>query len=238
MTITCIIIDDEPLARQGIENYIKRTRFLKLLGSYSIPDKIEPTLLSAVDLIFLDMKLHKKNGLDFYRTLLPDTPFAVVISAFPEFALDSFELNVADYLLKPVSFERFTESVNRVKELIRLKSDSQLFYDSQADYFFIKSNNQIQKLKYEDILYIEGLSNYVLIYTEQQKYLSYLTLNHITEKLPAKKFIRIHKSYIVPIDKVEAIKGNDVYIQGHCLPLGQSYKQDFMELIEKKLLKK
>ena len=236
MTITCIIIDDEPLARQGIENYIKRTRFLKLLGSYSIPDKIEPGVLSSVDLIFLDIKLHKKNGLDFYRSLRPHTPFAVVISAFPEYALDGFELNVADYLLKPVSFERFTESVNRVKELMRLRSDSQLFYE--ADYFFIKSNNQIQKLKYEDILYIEGLSNYVLIYTEQQKYLSYLTLNLITEKLPAQKFIRIHKSYIVPIDKVEAIKGNDVYIQGHCLPLGQSYKQDFMELIEQKLLKK
>jgi DNA-binding LytR/AlgR family response regulator len=186
----------------------------------------------------LDIKLHKRNGLDFYKSLRPNTPFAVVISAFPEFALDGFELNVADYLLKPVSFERFTGSVIRVKELIRLKSDSQLFYDSQADYFFIKSNNQIQKLKYEDILYIEGLSNYVLIYTERQKYLSYLTLNLITEKLPNQKFIRIHKSYIVPIDKVDAIKGNDVHIGGHCLPLGQSYKEAFMELIEQKLLKK
>ena len=238
MTVTCIIIDDEPLARQGIENYVKKTSFLKLVGSYSMPEKIEPAVLSEVDLIFLDIKLHKKNGLDFYRSLRPHAPFAVVISAFPEFALDGFELNLVDYLLKPASFERFTEAANRVKELIRLRSESQLFYDSQADYFFIKSNNQIQKLKYEDILYIEGLSNYVLIYTEQQKYLSYVTLNLITEKLPDQKFIRIHRSYIVPIDKIEAIKGNDVFVKGHCLPLGQTFKEAFMELIEQKLLKK
>ena len=238
MTVSCIIIDDEPLARQGIENYVKKTSFLKLLGSYSMPEKIESAILSDVDLIFLDIKLHKKNGLDFYRSLQPHVPFAVVISAFPEFALDGFELNLVDYLLKPASFERFTEAANRVKELIRLRSDSQLFYDSQADYFFIKSNNQIQKLKYEDILYIEGLSNYVLIYTEQQKYLSYVTLNLITEKLPNQKFIRIHRSYIVPIDKIEAIKGNDVLVKGHCLPLGQTFKEAFMELIEQKLLKK
>lgn len=238
MTISCIIIDDEPVARKGIENYIRQTGFLNLLGSYGIPDKIEPGILSTVDLIFLDIKLHKTNGLEFYKTLRPDPPFAIVISAYPEFALQGFELNVVDYLLKPVAFERFHEAVNRVKELIRLKASGPLFYDEQADYFFIKSNNQIQKLKYETILYIEGRSNYVLIYTEQQKYLSYLSLNLITEKLPKQKFLRIHRSWVIAIDKIDSIKGNEVFIKGHSLPVSKSFKDAFMEVVEKRLLKK
>jgi len=233
MTISCIIIDDEPVARKGIEGYIKKISFLRLVGSYPHPDKIDPTVFAETDLIFLDIKLHKSSGLDFYGGLKPDAPFAIVISAYPEYALHGFELNVIDYLLKPASFERFSEAVNRVKEIMLLKAGN-----NNADYFFIKSNNELQKLNYEDILYIEGLSNYVAIHTSQRKFLSYLSLNLLMEKLPKGKFARIHKSYLVALDKIDSVRGSEVFITGKSLPLSKSYKEAFMQLVEEKLLKK
>ena len=238
MIITCIIIDDEPVARKGIESYISKISFLQLAGSYSHPDKIDGSLLPEIDLIFLDIRLHKSSGLDFYRQLKPDAPFAIVISAYPEHAIDGFELNVVDYLLKPASFERFQEAVNRVKEMIALSENSRAVYDAPSDYFFIKANNQLQKLNYDDILYIEGLSNYVVIHTGARKFLSYLSLNLLMEKLPKGRFVRIHKSYVVAVDKIDAIRSNEIFIREMSLPLSKSYKDDFMGLVEGKLLKK
>ena len=171
MTISYIIIDDEPVARKGIENYCHSFKFLKHEGSFSQTEKVPQSLLKEIDLIFLDVKLHKRNGLDFYRTLQPNPPFGIVISAYSEYAIDGFELNVADYLLKPVAFDRFAIAVNRVRELMELKENHQAWYNSTSKYFFIKTNNQIQKLNYEDIIYFEGLSNYVVIHTENRKYL-------------------------------------------------------------------
>jgi DNA-binding LytR/AlgR family response regulator len=238
MIISCIIIDDEPVARKGIEGYIKKISFLQLAGSYSHPDKIDTSLLPEIDLIFLDIRLHKSSGLDFYRQLKPDAPFAIVISAYPEHAIDGFELNVVDYLLKPATFERFEEAVNRVKEIMELKENNRAVYDVPSDYFFIKSNNQIQKLNYEDILYIEGLSNYVVIHTVLKKFLSYISINLLMEKLPKGRFVRIHKSYVVAVDKIEAIKANEILLKQINLPISKSYKNDFMEMVEGKLFKK
>ena len=133
MIINCIIIDDEPVARKGIEGYIKKFSFLQLVGSYSHPDKIAASLLPEIDLIFLDIRLHKSSGLDYYQQLKPDAPFAIVISAYPEHAIDGFELNVVDYLLKPASFERFEEAVNRVKEMMGLRENSRVVYDAPSD---------------------------------------------------------------------------------------------------------
>ena len=187
---------------------------------------------------FLDIRLHKSSGLDYYQQLKPDAPFAIVISAYPEHAIDGFELNVVDYLLKPASFERFEEAVNRVKEMMGLRENSRVVYDAPSDYFFIKSNNQIQKLNYESILYVEGLSNYVVIHTGTRKFLSYLSLNLLMEKLPKGRFVRIHKSYVVAVDKIDSIKGNEIFVNEMSLPLSKSYKDGFMELVEGRLLKK
>jgi two-component system LytT family response regulator len=238
MNINCIIIDDEPIARKGIENYIKKINYLSLLGSYSNPEKLDSTALSNVDLIYLDIQLHKINGLDFYKQLKPNEPFAIVISAFANYALDGFELNVVDYLLKPVSFERFQQAVLKVKELLILKQNSQAYYDESSSWFFIKSDNKLQKLMYDEVIYMEGSSNYVILYTTSKKYLTYLSLNILEDKMPSSKFIRIHKSYIIAINKIDSLKNNDINIQGHSLPLSKSYKGELMKLIDEKLLKK
>jgi DNA-binding LytR/AlgR family response regulator len=238
MTISCIIIEDEPIARKGIEGYIKKIDFLNLLGSYSNTQKIEKSVLGSVDLIFLDIRLHKVNGLQFYKSLQPFNPFAIVISAYSEYALDSFELNITDYLLKPVPFLRFCTAVTRVKDLISLRENSQVIYEAGPSYFFIKCDNKIQKVTYDEVLYVEGLNNYVVIYTETKKYLSYLTLNILTDKLSKEKFVRIHKSYIISIEKVDAVKNHELFIAGHCLPISRSYWDSFMKLIERKLIKK
>lgn len=238
MTISCIIIDDEPIARKGIENHIERVDFLRLVGSYSNTRKIEKPVLSAIDLIFLDIKLHAANGLQFYQSLKPNNPFAIVISAYSEYAMDGFELNVADYLLKPVSFERFLDAAERVRDLVSLKQGNQAAFETAQAYFFIKCDNKIQKLTYDEVLYIESSSNYVVIYTTSKKYLSYLTLNILMDKLPKHKFVRIHKSYVISIDRVDAVKNADVLINGQSLPVSKSYKDHFMALVESRLIKK
>ncbi|MBD0288830.1 MAG: response regulator transcription factor [Flavisolibacter sp.] len=238
MIISCIIIDDEPIARKGVESYIQKVDFLNLVGSYSSPQRIETTVLLGVDLIFLDIRLHKTNGLEFYKNLKPNAPFVVVISAYSEYALEGFELNVADYLLKPVSFERFLSAASRVKDLIELKQNSQVIYDAGPGYFFIKCENKIQKVTYDEVLYMESRSNYVLIYTDTKKYLSYLSLNILVDKLPKHRFIRVHKSYIVAIDRVDAVKNDEVIAGGHSVSIGKSYKDHFMDLVESKLIKK
>ncbi len=238
MTISCIIIDDEPVARQGVEDYVRKIDFLTLLGSYSNPEKIEKSILSQVELLFLDIKLHKINGLEFYEKLKPNAPFAIVISAYSEYALTGFELNVVDYLLKPVAFERFQEASLRVKELKNLKENNEAYYDDDNGYFFIKTDNRIQKIVYDDILYVEGLSNYVAIYTVQKKYLSYLSLNILMERLPKNKFIRVHRSYLAAIDKIDSFKNQEILVGTHTLPLGKSYKEGFVKMIEGKLVKK
>ena len=238
MNINCIIVDDEPIARKGIENYIKKINYLSLLGSYSNPEKLDSILLPAVDLIFLDIQLHKINGLDFYKHLKPNQPFAIVISAFAEYALDGFELNVVDYLLKPVAFERFQQAVLKVKELLIMKHSRQAYYDEGSAYFFIKSGTTLQKLMYDEVIYMEGSSNYVIIYTNSKKYLTYLSLNILEEKLPPNKFIRVHKSYIIAIDKIDSLKNNEINIQGKSLPLSKSYRDELMRLIDEKLLRK
>ena len=228
--MTCIIIDDEPLARKGLKEYIREVDFLELVGDFDNPLKASDILLSKqIDLIFIDIQMPKITGLDFIKTLLHPPQF-IFTTAYPQYALEGFELNAIDYLLKPFSFERFLKAVNKAK--LHVENGKRIPADTQkTDHFFIKTDSRLVKIKYDDILFVEALQNYVCIVTTEKKYITYLTFKAIEENLSQDQFLKIHKSFIVSISKIESIEGNEIRIGNHSLPISRSSKEDVMEKI-------
>jgi DNA-binding LytR/AlgR family response regulator len=238
MNINCIIIDDEPLARKGLKEYITDVDFLHLAGEFENPLKATEMISDGkVQLLFLDIQMPKITGLDFFKTL-QQAPPVIFTTAYPQYALDGFNLNALDYLVKPVSFERFLQAALKAKEYyeLRLKNNTS---ETQQEYFFIKAEGKLVKLFYDDILLVEAVQNYVNIYTTEKKYITYLTFKSVEEYLPADDFIKVHKSYIVPKQKVESIEGNDIKIGPHHVPISRNLKDEVMEkLLGNRFLKR
>jgi len=233
--INCVIVDDEPLAREGIANYVREVDFLHLTGTCEHPLELIKILdQNQVDLIFLDIQMPKMNGLDFLK-IVKNPPMVIITTAYPSYALEGFQLNVLDYLLKPITFERFFKSANKAKDYHRLLNQS-MSTDSQkieaiADYFFIKCGNKYEKIYFEDILYVEGMQNYVTIFTDKGKYLTLLNLKSLEQNLHSELFIRVHKSYIVSIRKIEGIEGNEIFIQTHRIPISRNYREQVIKQV-------
>lgn len=242
MKINCIIIDDEPLARKGLKEYIADVDFLQLTGEFDNPVKAMDVLAKEeVHLLFLDIQMPKITGLDFFKTLQHPPP-VIFTTAFPQYALEGFELNALDYLVKPISFDRFLKAAMRAKEFyeVRQKNLNETTSGSAApSYFFIKADNKLVKLFYDDILFAEALQNYVVIHTSDKKYITYLTFRSVEDYLPADKFIKTHKSYIVSAAKVDSIEANDIRIAQHHIPISRNLKDEVMEkLLAGKFLKR
>lgn len=234
MNIRCIIVDDEPLAREGLELLIRDAGFLELTASCAGPMEANAVLQSQpTDLMFLDIQMPRIRGLDFLRTLATP-PLVIITTAYPNYALEGFELNVLDYLLKPITPERFLKAVNRARELLNWR---QTATDVQ-DHFFIRSNNGYEKIMYDEIWYIEALQNYMSITTARGKFLTLATLRSLEEQLPAARFLRIQKSFIVPVDKIQSLSGNELTVADRKIPVSKNYKEDLMLLIDKRLIKK
>lgn len=235
MNINCIIIDDEPLARNGLKEYINDIEFLDLVGEFDNPLNATSILGSGtVQLVFLDIQMPKITGLDFLKTL-SNPPAVIFTTAFPEYAIEGFEVNALDYLVKPISFERFLKAALKAKDLF----DKKEMKVAEQDYFFIKVDNTLVKLFYNDILFVEALQNYVTIHTISKKHISYLTFKSVEEYLPADRFIKVHKSYIVSANKVNSIDGNEICISQHRIPLSRSLKDGVMDKLTKgKFLKR
>ena len=240
MSINCIIIDDEPLARKGLKEYIADTDFLALIGEFDNPLKATDLISRGeVQLLFLDIQMPKITGLEFFK-MLQHPPPVIFTTAYPQYALDGFEVNALDYLVKPVSFERFLKAAMKAKEYyeVREKNASEASVQS-AGYFFIKADNRLVKLQYDDILFVEALQNYVVIHTGDKKYITYLTFRSVEEYLPSERFIKTHKSYIVAAAKIESIEGNDIRIGQHHIPISRNLKDEVMErLLKGKFLKR
>lgn len=235
MKINCFIIDDEPMARQGLKEYINEVSTLNLIGESSNPVEALSELNELpIDLLFLDINMPKMNGLDFLR--IKKTNFSTIItSAYDNYALEGYELNVCDYLLKPFSFERFIKAVTKVEDNKKYLRPTEL----SEEFFFIKSDGKYMKLYHDDILYIEAFENYVTVYTTDKKILSYLTFGQMEDYLPKAKFIKVHRSYIVSIKKVESVGKEEVKIGSKTIPLAKSMKEFvFKELIEKNIIKR
>jgi len=242
LKINCIIIDDEPLARKGLKEYISDIEFLNLLGEFENPLKATGTLMDQrVQLMLLDIQMPKITGLDFLQSL-QTPPLTILTTAYPQYALQAYELNVIDYLLKPFSFERFLKATMKAKlhlEAAARTTNTNEGKDNAAGYFFIKTDNKLIKLLQADVLFAEALQNYVAIYTKEKKYISYLTIKSVEEQLPANQFIKVHKSYLVAADKVETIEGNEIKIGPHRIPISRNSKEEVLEkILQNRLLKR
>lgn len=241
--INTLIVDDEPLALDVLETYIEKIADLKLVKRCTNAlEALEVLQKEPIDLIFLDIQMPQITGIDFLKSLA-DPPLVIFTTAYPNYALEGFELDALDYLLKPISFDRFLKAVNRGVDQIKLQraslSQGQTPEEGE-DYFFVKADKKLVKVNYADILYIEGLKDYVIIRLEQSRVITLQTMKSLEDKLPQQKFKRIHRSFIVNIDKIHAIIGNMVEViekgQPKHLPIGKNYRDELQELIDKSRL--
>jgi DNA-binding LytR/AlgR family response regulator len=239
MNIRCLIVDDEPLAREGMELLVKEAGFLDLRASCAGALEANRVMTGeAIDLIFLDIQMPRIRGIDFLRGL-QDPPLVIITTAYPHFALEGFELNVLDYLVKPIAPERFLKSVNRARDVME-RNPAGVGRGAGAidDYFFIKCNNGYEKIFYESVLFVEACQNYICIHTAGEKYMTLTPMRSLEEQLPAGYFLRIHKSYIVAIGKIRSLSGNEVTVGQTRIPVSKNYKDELMKIIDGKLIRK
>ena len=229
--INCVIIDDEPLAREGLASYVREIDFLHLVDTCENPlELIKLMSQHTIDLIFLDIQMPKMNGLDFLKAV-QNPPIVVITTAYPTYALEGFQLNVLDYLLKPITFDRFFKSVKKASDYYHLINKPAGPADVPADYFFIRCGSKYEKIHFDQILYVEGMQNYITIYTQKGKFVTLLYLKNLEENLDSRSFIRVHKSYIVSIDKIEGIEGNEIFIQSHRIPISRNYREQVLQQV-------
>lgn len=229
MKLNCLIIDDEPVARNGMEEYVREVDFLNLVAKCENPMKASSYLKEhRIDLLLLDIHMPKLSGIDFLRTL-KDPPMAIITTAYSEYALEGYSLDIIDYLMKPVSFDRFLRAVQKASDFHTLKHQVK---PTGQDYFFIKCDSKYERINFAEVLFVESLQNYVVIHTAERKYITYLTLGAVEEQLPQQQFMKIHKSYLIALGKVKAIEGNEVVLQNsHRIPISRALKDDVMNRI-------
>jgi DNA-binding LytR/AlgR family response regulator len=236
MNIRCMIVDDEPLAREGMERLVNDAGVFDLAAVCTNAFEANKILAKEnIDLMFLDIQMPGMRGIDFLKTLVAK-PLVIITTAYPNFALEGFELNVADYLVKPITAERFMKAVNRIKELHEYREKASAA--ESADFFFIKAANSYEKVFFADILFIEARQNYMSIQGEKNKLMALLTIKSMEEQLPARKFMRIHKSYIVAVEKITSLRGNEIVIGTHKIPVGKSYKEQLLKIVNERLIAK
>jgi DNA-binding LytR/AlgR family response regulator len=238
--ISCFIVDDEEGALAILRTFIEKTPFLQLVGSSTNPLEALSCLQSQpVDLLFLDIHMPELSGLDVVR-LLKGKVNVVFTTAYSEFAVESFEVEALDYLLKPIAFERFLKAAQKALNTSIEPSDRWRLEESADDYIFVKteSKGKMTKVKLSDIIYIEGMKNYVAIHTEQEQVVTLLNIKDLEDRLPARRFIRVHKSYIVALNKIQALDGNQIFFQGMkaYVPLGDTYRAGFFATLQEKVM--
>lgn len=233
MKLKCIITDDEPIARKGLQSYVERIDFLELVGVCEDAIQLNNQLKSQqADLLFLDIEMPYMTGIELLNSL-SNPPKVIITSAYAEYAIKGYDLEVSDYLLKPISFDRFLKAVNKVYDQL-ISSQTPVV----QDYLFVKISLKLEKIRFNDMRFIEGVENYVAIYTSDGKIITHTTLRTILQKLPPERFVQVHKSYLVNIDKIDSIEGNLLGIGKNKIPLSRTYKETALEIILKnKLLK-
>ncbi|TDG36760.1 response regulator transcription factor [Pedobacter changchengzhani] len=237
--IRCLAVDDEAYASDVVAAFIKKTPFLELIGTTTSPfEALNLVQAGAVDLVFLDIQMPELTGIQFLK-ICGDKCKVILTTAYSEFALAGFDLDVVDYLLKPISYERFYKAASKAKQILQpvlsLQNEKpvQAIVQQENDFMFIKGDtkNKFLKVNYNDILYIEGLKNYVSVYTETQRLITYQPLRELEVELPKPPFYRVHKSYIVSLEKIKMIDGNTLFINDQSIPVGETYKEEFFKMI-------
>ena len=239
MNLKCIIVDDEPVARKVLKEYADDVPFLEIIGEVDNPLKAQAHLdKESADLIFLDINMPKLTGIEFLRTT-NILPMVIMTTAYAEHALDGFSLDVIDYLVKPFSFERFLKSCNKAKDYQQLKKNAEKNMVVHENYFFVKCNGRIEKVLYDELLFVEAALNYVTLHTVNGKMIVYLTIKGIMESLPAELFAKVHKSFIINLQKINSIEGNIIHINKAEIPISQNSQDEILKLLLKdKMLKR
>ena len=234
--LSCIIIDDEPVARKILNEFVENVPFMDLQGKFENAMQAENYLSNnVIDLIFLDIEMPKVSGLQFLQKM-DIRSLVIITTAFPKYALEGYELDIIDYLLKPFAFSRFLKAVQKAKDYYQLKNMPPSSF--LPSYIYIKSDKRIEKIELNDILYVESLGNYVSIYAERKKIIAYLTLKSLESQLPSDEYIKIHHSYLVNCSKIDSIEGNEIKIGSKSLPISRNFRNMVMKIIQKRLLKR
>ncbi|MBK6930993.1 MAG: response regulator transcription factor [Saprospirales bacterium] len=239
--LNVLIVDDEPLALDVLETYISQMPDLRLIQRCTNALEANDALKNhQIDLMFLDIQMPQLTGIDFVKTLTKP-PMIVFTTAYPNYAIQGFDLNALDYMLKPISLERFMKAVNKALEQAELlQRENNTAASDGMDFFFVKADKKLVKVNFEDIIYIEGLKDYVIIRLHQGRVITLQTMKSLEDKLPFGRFKRIHRSYIVAMDKITAIEGNMVEVlekdKPKLLPIGKNYRDELLVLIEKNRL--
>ena len=231
----CIIVDDEPVARKILEEFIRDIEHLECVGQFENAQKADEFLKdNQADLMFLDIEMPGRNGINYLKTAAIK-PLVILTTAFPEYALEGYEWDVIDYLLKPIAFKRFRKAVQKAKEYAQMTNAKP---GNTGSYLFVRSEKRIEKVELQDILYIESTGNYIFIHTSEKKIMAYLTLKGLEAQIPAGDFIKVHQSFLVSFSRIEAIEGNTIKIKSRTVPISRNYKDALMELVAQRLLKR
>jgi DNA-binding LytR/AlgR family response regulator len=238
----CIMVDDEPLAREGLEKMLRAVSSIELLDSFSNAiDAHDYLKTGEADLLFLDIEMASLNGLEFAKSLVVK-PLIIFVTAYPQYALDSYEIDAIDYLVKPVRMERLLKAINKAENYLKLwqrKNDELETTTVESDYVFIKSDRRFVKIFFKEILYIEGLKDYVVIQTDNKKVLTAMNIKTICAQLPENNFTRVSKSFIVNTNHISSVDTHSVYIKDEEIPIGSSFKEEFFErFISEKVIKR
>lgn len=230
-----IAVDDEPLALSVIEKFAQKSPFLDLIGTFTDPmEALEKIQTENIDLLFLDIEMPDLNGIQFLQSV-SQRPMVIFTTAYSHYAIDSYEYDAVDYLLKPILFDRFIKAVSKAHERLQLKqkgNSQTITQEKQQDFLFIKSDSRFFRVSLDDILYIEGMRDYIAIHTPQQRILTLMSMTRMMEKLPDRDFMRVHKSYIIGLKHISLVQHNRVYIRDREIPVSNSYKEELNRFIE------
>ncbi len=242
MEINAVAIDDEPLALEIIQSYCSKIQTLDLKASFTDPiEGLQYLKANQVDLLFLDIHMKDLNGIQLL-SILPNKPMVIFTSAYDKYALKGFELDVVDFLLKPIPFDRFLVSIDKTIDRLKLKNQNSLSFNNQindtniGNYCFVKADHKLKKIFFDDILYIEGMGDYLKIVTENQKIMTLNNFKKFETVLPESKFCRVHKSYIVALDKINNIEKNKIFIGTNEIPISEKYRAAFFEKLDKMIV--
>jgi DNA-binding LytR/AlgR family response regulator len=226
MSLSCIIVEDEPISQDILKKYVQDYPVVSIAAiCNSAMEAYDQLKIHSIDFIFLDITMPKLSGLDFYKTLTNPPP-VIFTTAYPEFAIQGFEVNAVDYLVKPFSFDRFVKAVNKVQD--------QHKPDFKEDFIFLNADKKMHKVNFGDLLILEAMGDYVKVLAKDKTIVVHMTLNKLQELLPAEKFRRIHKSYIIAIGAVDYIEGNRLFVGKIEVPIGQTYRDELMNVIQSK----
>jgi DNA-binding LytR/AlgR family response regulator len=238
--LKCIIVEDEMLAQDVIKSHLERLGGIELVGTFrTAPEAMAALPGLEVDFMFLDIRLPGMSGLHFLRSLA-DPPLVVLTTAYAEYALESYEFNVIDYLLKPISFERFSKAVNKLLDgrlypvPVQGSSGKESMPLPAGDHIFIKSNSKFFRVNFSEILYVQGMKDYLKVHTPEYTLVTHQTMNELERTLPSRQFIRVHRSYLVAVRHIRAIYGNSIELGKVTIPIGVNYKEGVMELVGKR----